>query len=675
MAYGLDFEEIYYTNHNRVDIGMLQTYEIDVDLAEEKDFRIESPEPVIPMKGFWYIRDTEYGGIVEKFETDSDNDMISYYGRSFRGILHSHYVEMSGAEMTVPNRVTAVVDEQGGSTSLTEATISDCIRELIEDCELDNLFVVDDPSVHETISPVLTNYVIKQGTTLYDAIMGMADSINFSLQFAYKSDHYIHITPILSQDYVDYIKGSKYEGLSFKTELDTAVTNHLIIATTNEDGSIVRVAHFWTDANGGIQPYKTVDMPIKDSQYIVDMRGQVLFGLDEVAEYQEIGDSAIENYEALLEPPSDWATNFASYYKHEFVPKYTLITQPTGNPQEQGWYEYVSENVYVPTTDTSVEIGKQYYEMSIEEEWNSYEAVGEEVPTKLSSKPSDWATNYSSYYYRTYDQAEAKYVYSNYSSESVLDLQHAEQLTKKPSDWASNYAQYYYKFWNGTNYEYLEYEGVEKNRFIKMTKAPDDWKTNFGNYYRKVFKKETEVTDGKKKILVDYIKVNGEYYTTCKKDDDKKDGKVPSFKKRNHYRRETYTVAPSFNKNNCYRIPTVEVAPTYLSDNCYSIEMVYHAPPFETGNTHQIVLDHYSKLVEAAIEFFEDERVKSGCEMELDYMPVNIGDTIGGRDDFTGTSIVGSVTNIEAKIDNGLIDLIYKVQIDDYTSNLVIEEA
>ena len=751
MAYGLDFEEIYYTDHNRYDLGVLQTYKISIDLANEKDFSIESPEPIIPVHGFWYIKDTEYGGRIDTFDTDSDEESITYTGRTFRGLLESHFVDMNGVQRTIPSNVSAVINGSGASTELATATITDCANQLIAESGLDGMFVVDEADVDESVSPLLTNYTIKLGTSLYEALMGMAKSIDFNLVLRYRSDGMVHITPILIQDYVDYLKGSRYEGIGFRTSLDTATYNHLIVAAYDDTGN-VRVAHFFADQNGGIQPYKTVEKPIKDEEYIIDKSSQLLFGVDERTAFEETSESVVENYEALSAAPADWNTNFAFYYKHVIEDNYTLVNHPAGNPKAQGWYEKDGENFFL-TQDTSVSIGKQYYmiyepvsnptgnpkeqgwyEMSgtsyvltqdtsvltgkqyyvhlVNEDYAEYEAEGDEIYTPVTSQPSDWAKNYSKYYIRTYNELRDNYTvvvnptgnpktqgwyewngeeyvetndtsvvagkiyyttewtYTPVSAESVIDYSHITQIRSIPSDWSSNYGEYYYKWWNGTDYEYRNYEGKQQVSFIRMTKAPEDWHDDFGNYYRKVFKKEI---DKKGKVLVDYVSYNGEYYTTCKPDDDKKNGQHPSFKKYPHYRAETKDVAPTFNNNNCYRIRRNEVAPTFntVDHRYFSMRMSYHAPRFVVGQAYRMVLDHYAAMAETAIDFFEDERIKNNQEMELDYFVVNVGDVIGGTDEFTKTNVVGHVSNIEADIESGLIDVKYTVSVDDYTSALI----
>ncbi len=625
MAYGLDFEEIYYTNHDRVDLGVLETYEIDVDLADEKDFSISSPEPVIPVHGFWYIQDTEYGGIVDAFNTDSSEESVEYEGRTFRGILDSHFVDVVGKEKTIPENMTADVDQEGAGAPV-QATISDCFRELV--ASFGDLFEVDDPDVNETVDTRVMNYTIKAGTTVYEALVGCARSIDFTFVLAYKKDKKIHITPILIQDYTDYLKGSRYEGFSFKTEIETGVTNHVIMKSIDEESGDIFNIHFFADKNSGMQPYAIVDAPIKDSQYILDNRNQVLFGIDEIAEYQEENASVIENYEMLEECPADWETNFGSYFMHEF--------------DESG-----------------------------EESFVGYEAVGEEVYTAVTSRPSDWSTNYSAYYIRSYDEEAQEYVYNPVSAESVLVKTNPRQITKKPYDWSSNYNEYYYKYQTGTGIDYQQYSAVQKNKYVRMTAKPSDWDTNFSSYYRKVYEKK----EGSKTKLIDTVDHAGAKYVACAADDDKKNGTIPSFSKRAHYRNDPYEIPPTFNKNNCWRLHRVSQAPTFdpVGNRYYSMKMEYHAPTFVVGEGYQKVLDHYAGMVESALDIFEDAKNRGSQTMELDEFVVNVGDIVGGTDEFTGTNVVGNITNIEAHIENGLIDVKYAITVEDYETNLITE--
>lgn len=57
---------------------------------------------------------------------------------------------------------------------------------------------------------------------------------------------------------------------------------------------------------------------------------------------------------------------------------YNAVSSPSGNPQEQGWYELSGEE-YVLTTDTEVQEGKTYYEASESADTTSFVANMEQV--------------------------------------------------------------------------------------------------------------------------------------------------------------------------------------------------------------------------------------------------------------------------------------------------------
>lgn len=614
MAYGLDIDEIYYTDHELADQGVINTYKIDLDLADEKNFTIESPEFTLRTGGYWYIPDTEYGGRVDSYETDSDEGQVTYKGRSWRGLLHSHIVQV----------------DDDNDARLMQGEVSALITELIAEAQLSAFFVCDAPDVAAEISTDVLPVEIARGTTLYDAITGISASIDLNILYAFKSDRKLHLTPILAQDYSEYMQYSDIASLGFKVEVDDAVTNHLIITATDEDGTR-RTLHMFADPYGEVMPYATTDEPLKDSDYILDDSQQAMYGLDEVAEYEETDGGAVENYIMLPRIPNDWAKSFGRYYLHTF-----------DEPDE--------------------ETGEQ------KENWELCEAVEVTTYKEQQSQPKDWTKNYTKYYERRRNEETGEYEYSNVSGDSVLDMSTLKQITKKkaPSDWRAAYGDYYYRFQTGTGYEYRSYEGVEKSKYVLMTKKPSDWNSNFGSYFRKVYKKVTYTKkNGKKKKvvkLVDCVKHKDAYYVNCKKDDDKKNGKVPSFSKRKHYRRDSYTVNPKYNRDNCYRINSKTVAPTWERDKYYTGTTVYAAPPYVQGNYYEKVYDHYADMVEDGLAFFDEQKRSTSQTMTLDDFEVNIGDTVGGRDEFTGTVILRAVSNINLRIENGLINAEYEVK-------------
>ena len=76
MAYGLDVEELYYADHQLVDKGILTTYKISLDIADEKEFELETPDFVMEADDFWYVPNTELGGIIDAYETNSEDGIV-----------------------------------------------------------------------------------------------------------------------------------------------------------------------------------------------------------------------------------------------------------------------------------------------------------------------------------------------------------------------------------------------------------------------------------------------------------------------------------------------------------------------------------------------------------------------------------------------------------------------
>lgn len=207
MAYGLDIEELYYANENRYDLGALDTYSINIDTANEKDFEMKTPDMIVPVHGFWYIPNTEYGGYVDKYETDSDEKTVVYQGRTWRGLLNSHFVDFYNREKRT--FTTGAGEPQFDLDGTPANNITDVINALLTETGTDDWFVCDEPLVDDSIDASLTSCEVTDGATLYDCICAIANSKDMSFFMEYKpTDKKIHITPILKQDYTEYMQYS-----------------------------------------------------------------------------------------------------------------------------------------------------------------------------------------------------------------------------------------------------------------------------------------------------------------------------------------------------------------------------------------------------------------------------------------------------------------------------------
>lgn len=601
MAYGLDVEEVYYTDHERNDIGLIDHYEIDVDLADEKDFQIKTHIHDIPVGGFWYVPDTEYGGLIYGMRTDSSQEEAEYTGKTWRGILHDHI-------LTVPDN---------RDVRTLQGEIDEIITDILAECNLDGLFNCVEPDVNEGVDTFVDLVDIPRGTSAYDAIIIALNEINFTLFYTY-NNKVVTLTPMLAEDYSDYMVYSSIGALNFEASKETRVVNHYIM-TSVDDANKKRTLHLFKGANGEPLPYATTDTPKQDSDYIRDTSQQELFGVDEVCMYKEVRDDYDENPISVTTPPKDWRVKFGEYYHRDVVD---------------------GEEVYTP-----------------------YEATESITYTILSSAPSDWATNYSKYYNREIEDGE--YVYRAVNAESVLDTANRKAVAKRPRDWKTNYGSYYYRHSTGTEIEYLTYSGVSKEKKVKLTIQPSDWSTNFSNYLELYVEQPSEVEIlaklGKKTTIAKAVAKAKSKYIAVRPSavPDAHGSYAPKFKKNKYYKKETYQVAPTFDPMNTYMIPTTEVAPTFGDRTRYRQVVSYLPPKFIKGDVFRFVEDHYAHMVEEILLYFDEDKAMQEQKVTMNEFNVSIGDRVAGRDEYTGEDISATVVNINANIKNGILECEY----------------
>lgn len=97
--------DLIYTNAKRVDQGVISAYDFDLSFgAEENDYEItlESDEIKLEFGAFVYVEGTEYGGIVDSIKSNTNDESITYMGRTWHGIINSKVIQPnSGADYLV----------------------------------------------------------------------------------------------------------------------------------------------------------------------------------------------------------------------------------------------------------------------------------------------------------------------------------------------------------------------------------------------------------------------------------------------------------------------------------------------------------------------------------------------------------------------------------------------
>lgn len=576
-------EDLIYTDASLRDVGVLQTYTLDLDLAKEKDFELKTPDPVLQSGSYIYIPGTEYGGIVDCVESDSANHQVTYTGRSFRGILNKKVIDTTrnGVQITLHGTLTEI-----GNT-------------LLQEQGLDDQFIFENADKDDEVSDEVYGLAVGEHCTLYEAITKAAASINFTYVYNFvQSDRKVHITPVLAEDYSEYLSYCQDNSISFTVKENNGGINHLVCTGVDEDGKAITI-HLFTDENGGILPYATTDTPLQDSDYILDKSQQRIFGIQEIAEILNESVATVENYVMLTSRPADWKERFEDYYKlaetedEESEPSYESVTGLSG--------------VYSLTT----------------------------------SKPSDWNTNYGDYYTHS-GTGQTDEDYSSVSTVEVLDtsVQSGTDhpgytvLRKRPADWVSTYGNYFVRTWDGTRYHYENVQGKEVSQYIKQTRKPSDWKNGFSSYYQRKKKKFVSVSGNKK-------------------------GNAPKWKKNKYFTRRQHTKAPAF-PSVVFIQHNKSVVPSWESGTYYS-KSDTKAPEFISGMFYKKVYDNYANMVDEGKQRIAESRSTAEQSVTLDDFEVRIGDTVGGEDVMTGLVLCEEVTNMIVKIKGGVPTIEYEI--------------
>ena len=96
--------DLIYANEDLKDIEIIQDYSLDLAYgSDENDFELQVDEANAHYKEHNYIyieksdkgiiQGTEYGGIIDKKSIDTDKNTVTYYGRTWHGILNSKVIE------------------------------------------------------------------------------------------------------------------------------------------------------------------------------------------------------------------------------------------------------------------------------------------------------------------------------------------------------------------------------------------------------------------------------------------------------------------------------------------------------------------------------------------------------------------------------------------------------
>ena len=313
--------DLIYMNEIKEDLGVLQDYEMDLAFgADENNFecKIQSKAHCCDAGYYLYMEGTEYGGIIDSIQSDTENDEVTYSGRTWQGLLGSkivlplqngeNYSGSTGSTNTdgitqngnqlviaygvtvtrVDNRllidsyeiggdVNVETENTNGSLALKYLVISGdanaCIQFIIDRVGLSDLFQAEEYVAGVAIS----QYQFHRYTDAYTGLVGMLKSAGLKLKTKFANGKVV----LSAGSRYDYSKDEEFDSdaVEFKLKRNYKTVNHLICLGSGELENRL-VVHLYADEEGNIS------------------REQTLFGMDE---YSAVYDySSVESEEELI---------------------------------------------------------------------------------------------------------------------------------------------------------------------------------------------------------------------------------------------------------------------------------------------------------------------------------------------------------------------------------------
>jgi hypothetical protein len=244
-----------YTDVNRLPQGSLEKYSVDLELGGNNDFELQMNVKNHCMSAgcIWYVKDEEYGGIVDDVKVDTEKSKVYYSGRSWRGVLEKK-----------------VIRPDAGKDYLTvSGDVHDILALLIKRCDLVDIFAVPDTSSGIQIS----NYQFQRYVDAYSGIVKMLSAAGAKLKIIYNDkDSCVNISSVPIEDLSEKYEYSDDYGMKIIIEKKTGGVNHLICLGAGELAART-VIDLYVDKTGEIS------------------EKQAYFGEYEIAETYDYGNS------------------------------------------------------------------------------------------------------------------------------------------------------------------------------------------------------------------------------------------------------------------------------------------------------------------------------------------------------------------------------------------------
>lgn len=251
--------DLIYMNAQKEDVGVLKDYTFDLAFgADENDFEVKINRNRHCCEGgfFLYMEGTEYGGIIDDIETDTDANEVVYHGRTWHGFLDSKcIIPLQSGESSTADVTLKLVDSEGasyvGKYLIVSGEANKVLAFLIDRLGLGSFFSASSENSGITIK----NFQFDRYTMGYEGIVKMLKSSGAKLKVKFsEGSAVIHAEPI-----VDYSQDEQFDSdlINLKIKNYYSPVNHLICLGQGELDER-EVIHLYTDSSGNISHTKSL---------------------------------------------------------------------------------------------------------------------------------------------------------------------------------------------------------------------------------------------------------------------------------------------------------------------------------------------------------------------------------------------------------------------------------
>ena len=626
--------KLIYTNDKLQELGIITDFTLDLAYGkDENDFELSvglsDRLPRLDSGALIYEEGTEVGGIIDGPSIDTYNRTLVYKGRTYHGILDSKII--------CPN--------DGADYYSVSGTFNTIISGLIVNNQLTDLFELGQcPEID------VDTYVFPRYVGVYQALRKLSSDYNLKVSLIFNPK--TKKISINFNDLEDFASDEEWDSSKYNFQISRTdrKVNHLILLGSGELKHRA-VIHLFTDENGIVQPYKLIDAPLKDADYITDMSQQVLKGnLDNTEIIINDSASDVTNYEVLETIPEAWPLKYYNYYTCELQPDGTARYTQCQREYAEDWQEVTAE---------------KYAEVN-------------------------WNYVYPTYYYRQGEPGE--YTYTQVEADAS-DVDWPEVTNISDEEWKNHYTEYYREWTDGVTTFREPIIAETKYDYKKQKNKPSDWRDNKGNYYilnndwiyvyevskkingrwrvvatdtlRNIKMKEGTDKTGRRYKLVSK-KRNGPMYIRLSEWCNKMNKKLSSYstwKPNKFYTQIAVSAPPNRFKMKVVRKNTTYTTPVWRPGTFFEKKQVEKIPSFYNNHYYKQVTDRLAPLVEQGLQRLNDIWNSDSISIQLnpEAGQYDIGDKVGATDAISGITVSSKVCKKIIKYDGSSISIDYDV--------------